>query len=98
MAMNDFPKDTWVSFKVNVDWTQYSGQSERIVKGGRLDVSMSYEKNNKPQSIILVDDADILIGRNDEDGYYFKFGIYRVGNSTVPVLYHLAGYKEYQRK
>ncbi|WP_287827608.1 heparin lyase I family protein [Bacteroides sp.] len=98
MAMNDFPKDTWVSFKVNVDWTQYNGQSERIVKGGRLDVSMSYEKNNKPQSIILVDDADILIGRNDEDGYYFKFGIYRVGNSTVPVLYHLAGYKEYQRK
>ena len=22
------------------------------------------------------------IGRNDEDGYYFKFGIYRVGDST----------------
>ena len=31
---------------------------------------------------------------NDDDGYYFKFGIYRVGNSTVPVCYNLAGYKE----
>ena len=36
----------------------------------------------------------ILIGRNDEDGYYFKFGIYRVGDSTVPVCYNLAGYSE----
>jgi hypothetical protein len=27
---------------------------------------------------------------NDDDGYYFKFGIYRVGNSTVPVCYRLA--------
>ena len=30
-----------------------------------------------------------MIGRNDDDGYYFKFGIYRVGNSTKPVCYNL---------
>ena len=43
----------------------------------------------------IVNNEQILIGRNDENGYYFKFGIYRVGNSTVPVCYNLAGYKEY---
>ena len=42
----------------------------------------------------IVDNEKILIGRNDEDGYYFKFGIYRVGDSTVPVCYNLAGYSE----
>lgn len=42
----------------------------------------------------LVNNQKVLIGRNDEDGYYFKFGIYRVGNSTVPVCYNLADYSE----
>ena len=42
----------------------------------------------------IVNNEEIQIGRNDDDGYYFKFGIYRVGNSTVPVCYNLAGYKE----
>ena len=45
----------------------------------------------------LVDNERILIGRNDEDGYYFKFGIYRVGDSTEPVSYNLAGYSQRQR-
>ena len=45
----------------------------------------------------LVDNEQILIGRNDEDGYYFKFGIYRVGDSTEPGSYNLAGYAQRQR-
>ena len=39
----------------------------------------------------------MLIGRNDEQGYYFKFGIYRVGSSTEPVVYNLAGYSQKKR-
>ena len=37
------------------------------------------------------------LARKDEDGYYFKFGIYRVGDSTEPVSYNLAGYSQRQR-
>jgi len=56
---------------------------------------MSYDKNGEKIDRHIVNNEQILIGRNDENGYYFKFGIYRVGNSTVPVCYNLAGYKEY---
>ena len=51
----------------------------------RLDVQMNYQDKGKKVSKHLVDNEQILIGRNDKDGYYFKFGIYRVGNSTKPV-------------
>lgn len=86
----EFPKNRWVEFCVKIDWTQYSGETEEILRPGRLDVMMTVD--GRPEHI--VDDAEILIGRNDDDGYYFKFGIYRVGNSTVPVCYNLAGYSE----
>ncbi|MNU00761.1 Heparin lyase I precursor [compost metagenome] len=58
---------------------------------------MKYAKDKKQLQKHIVNQQEILIGRNDEDGYYFKFGIYRVGNSTVPVVYNLAGYKETAR-
>lgn len=90
----DFPKDCWVTFRVQIDWTGYSGKTEQITKPGRLDVGMSYHREGKEVNRNIVDNEEILIGRNDEDGYYFKFGIYRVGNSTVPVCYNLAGYTE----
>ena len=51
----------------------------------------------KGRSEHIVDNARILIGRNDDYGYYFKFGIYRVGDSTVPVSYNLAGYSQTKR-
>jgi heparin lyase len=43
----------------------------------------------------IVNNKKVSIGNNNEKGAYFKFGIYRVGNSTVPVSYNLAGYKEF---
>ena len=39
-------------------------------------------------------DKGALVGRNDEAGYYFKYGIYRVAGSTVPVSYNLAGFTQ----
>ena len=59
-----------------------------------LDVQMSYTEKGKQINRHIVDNEEILIGRNDEDGYYFKFGFYRVGYSTIPVCYNLAGYSE----
>ena len=89
-----FPKDEWVTFTIKVQWTAYGAEKESVVKPGVLDVNMNYKRNKKMISENIVKNATLLIGRNDEMGYYFKFGIYRVGNSTVPVAYNLAGYKE----
>ncbi len=91
---NDFPKNRWVTFRIQVRWTHYGGEEETIINPGKLDVVMSYLDNDLMNEIHIVDNEEILIGRNDEVGYYFKFGIYRVGNSKIPVKYNLAGYKE----
>ncbi|MBC9797748.1 heparin lyase I family protein [Sinomicrobium weinanense] len=94
---SDFPKDKWVTFNVDVDWTVYGKETSAIIKPGKIDISMRYTGKEKRIHRHLVDHKEVFIGRNDEDGYYFKFGIYRVGNSTVPVVYNLAGYKETPR-
>lgn len=97
MPFEEFPKECWITFDVLVDWTRYGGESETVIRPGCLDVTMSYMQEDKQVSRHVVDNEELLIGRNDEDGYYFKFGIYRVGNSAVPISYNLAGYKEYKR-
>lgn len=94
MPFDHFPKDCWITFKVKIYWTVYGKENETILKPGRLDVQMKYSEKGKEKFSHLVDNKEVLIGRNDEDGYYFKFGIYRVGNSTTPVCYNLAGYSE----
>ena len=94
MPFAEFPKDCWITFRIHIDWTVYGKEAETIVKPGMLDVQMSYTEKGKLVNRHIVDNEEILIGRNDEDGYYFKFGIYRVGNSTIPVCYNLAGYSE----
>lgn len=94
MPFADFPKDCWVTFRTHIDWTVYGNEAETIVKPGMLDVQMDYQEKGKKANKHIVDNEKIMIGRNDEDGYYFKFGIYRVANSTTPVCYNLAGYAE----
>ena len=42
----------------------------------------------------IVNNESLPIGRNDKDGYYFKFGIYRTSSSTVPVCYNLGGFSQ----
>lgn len=87
-----FPKDCWVTFQVRAAWSVYGGENEACLKPGVLDVWMSYWQEGQEVKRHIVDEASLLMGRNDDAGYYFKFGIYRVGNSTVPVTYNLAGY------
>ena len=86
MPFENFPKDCWITFQVNIDWTEYGKEKETILKPGLLDVTMSYRQSEKEVKEHIVNNEEILIGRNDEEGYYFKFGIYRVGNSTIPGL------------
>ncbi len=93
LSFDKFPKDCWITFVVDVKWTEYN-LSEEIIAPGKLDVKMAYDKNGKSIQEHIVKNETILIGRNDDNGYYFKFGIYRVGNSSVPVCYNLAGYRE----
>lgn len=90
MLFDDFPKEKWVTFDVTVQWSKYMAGYNKILSPGKLDVFMSYDGNRKH----IVDNETIEIGRNDDYGYYFKFGIYRVGSSNVPVKYNLAGYME----
>lgn len=97
MPFGSFPKECWVTFRVNIDWTLYGKEQETILRPGLLDVTMSYQQEGKERKKHIVNNEEILIGRNDEEGYYFKFGIYRVGNSTIPVAYNLAGYEECEK-
>lgn len=90
MLFDDFPKGKWVTFDITVQWSKYRAGYNKILSPGKLDVYMSYDGNRKH----IVDNETIEIGRNDDYGYYFKFGIYRVGNSNIPVKYNLAGYME----
>lgn len=94
MPFEDFPKDRWVSFTVNADWTEYGAEEETVMKPGHLDIVMSCVIDGKAAEKHIVDNEEVLMGRNDDEGYYFKFGIYRVASSTVPVIYNLAGYTQ----
>lgn len=93
LPFGDFPKDRWVRFTVEVDWTRYGGEAQTVEAPGRLDVRMAWDGREEH----IVDNARLLIGRNDEAGYYFKYGIYRVGGSSEPVSYNLAGYTQQPR-
>ncbi len=65
-----------------------------MITPGSLDVALTYFENRQHVVRQLVKLHEINLGRNDEHDYYFKFGIYRVGNSTVPTRYHLAGFEQ----
>lgn len=90
MPIGKFPKNKWVTFDITVKWSEYRHGYNEMLSPGMLDVYMNYDgmKNH------IVDNQKIEIGRNDREGYYFKFGIYRVGNSDIPVSYNLSGYTE----
>ena len=73
MPFADFPKDQWVTFTLKVEWTTYGGEKENILKPGVIDVQMAYMNNDQKIVENIVKNAQILIGRNDDMGYYFKF-------------------------
>ena len=98
LPIGEFPKNCWVTFDIRVDWTKYGQKAETVVEPGLLDVGMSWVTPGTTDGPVirkkLVDRMEVLIGRNDRMGYYFKFGIYRSDGSEVPVSWSLAGYEE----
>jgi len=92
--LSQFPKNQWVTFYTQIKWNKFSGISGKIEDEGLIDVMMSYDKKGKEINEHIVDNMKVSVGNNNKEGAYFKFGIYRVGNSTVPVSYNLANYKE----
>lgn len=92
--IEQFPRNQWVHFEIEVQWSLYGAEKETLLQPGRLNVFMSTQEQTRH----IVNQMELPIGRNDRDGYYFKYGIYRTGSSTTPVAYHLAGYKQIEIK
>ena len=88
--IDQFPRNKWVEFDVCIVWASYGAESENINRTGLLDVQMTVDGKRAT----IVNKEKMPIGRNDKDGYYFKFGIYRTSSSTVPVCYNLAGFEQ----
>ena len=89
-----FPKDVWVTFKTDVDWALYGREQNTLKRPGRLAVVMEWEENGRKVVRQLVERCLMEVGRNDEDGYYFKCGAYRQSGNDTPVCYYISGYQE----
>ncbi len=95
-----FPKDCWVTFTIAVTWSQYSGQSCEITRDGALDVVMEYGEGDDYRQLHIVDNETLQVGRNDANGYYFKYGIYRSSGTSedevwMSTFYNVAGYSQW---
>ncbi len=100
LPYEDFPKDCWVTFDVAIKWSEYSGTTEVITKSGWIDVLMKYGYGDGYTEYKLVDKQTVNVGRNDEYGYYFKYGIYRSsgtvdGEVWMSTFYNVAGYSQW---
>lgn len=92
------PKNRWITLDFNIKWSSYDRISEKAEKGRLFaEISWESEKGNIIKHV-LSDNKQVYIGRNDQHGYYFKFGAYRINNSRVPVLYYLADYSQFNNK
>lgn len=95
MPWENFPKNRWVTFNINVCWPIFGREEETVKRPGNLSIEMQWEDGGKQYLCNLVQSTSICLGRNDEDGYYFKCGAYRQAGSDIPICYYIAEYKEY---
>ncbi len=98
----EFPKGCWVTFDVTIKWSEYSGETEVITEDGWIDVWMRYDEGEGEgqQQIHIVDNVTVRVGRNDELGYHFKYGIYRPSGTVedeewMTTCYNVAGYSQW---
>ncbi|ARS40210.1 hypothetical protein CA265_11325 [Sphingobacteriaceae bacterium GW460-11-11-14-LB5] len=96
MPFANYPKDTWVTFVMDIDYSAYNGPGNQMIAPGKIDVTMSYHQNGTAVSTKIVNNATVAIGRNDAPGYYFKFGIYQPGDVQSFVV-NCAGYSQTPR-
>lgn len=94
LSWKAFPKDMWVTFKINVRWASYSEKLNTVDSPGKISIDMEWEDSGKRKVCTLLCDRTVEVGRNDEDGYYFKCGAYRQPGSDTPICYYISGYRE----
>lgn len=94
LVWKDFPKDRWVTFKIDVQWASYGKEQDTVRSPGKLSIDMEWEGSGKHNACNLLCNLPVEVGRNDEDGYYFKCGAYRQPGNDTPVCYYISGYDE----
>lgn len=67
--VSEVPIDKWIHFKMEIKYSKYSPTSDEILEKGYIKVWMDDR--------VLCDIKNVNIGKNDEIGPYFKYGIYK---------------------
>ncbi|MEQ9289618.1 MAG: heparin lyase I family protein [Cyclobacteriaceae bacterium] len=65
---SEVPINKWIHFKVQIRYSEYSHEEDMVLSPGHIKVWIDDE---------MVTDMAVNIGKNDELGPYFKFGIYK---------------------
>lgn len=76
MRSNEVPINEWIQFKAIIKYSKYSSTEDKVIESGGLQLWMNGKK---------VADWKGDIGKNDELGPYFKFGIYKPGKAGFKV-------------
>jgi heparin lyase len=63
------PTNKWIHFKMEIKYSKYSKDADKVLEKGYIKVWMDDK--------VLCDIKNINIGKNDELGPYFKYGIYK---------------------
>jgi heparin lyase len=88
----DFPLNKWVTVSVNVQWAVFASATDGVTTRGTLNVDLSVPPPATLTRYTPVRATNLIIGRNDQLGYYFKYGCYR--HSVEPVEFYLKDYTE----
>ena len=76
MPISEVPINQWLNFKVEIKYSSYSLDSNKALTPGFVKVWIDGEQ---------VADWQGDIGKNDEKGPYFKYGIYKPGDDGFKV-------------
>ena len=80
--LDQLAKDRWINVKWEIRWSEWDGP--RSLKDGTIKLHLDGEK--------MLDWVG-PIGNNDKHGTYFKYGVYKAGESGIEVK--LGGYRQY---
>lgn len=63
-AFNAFPKNTWVTFKVAIDWAVYNGAGNKMQQTGKLDIVIQYQSSKKKVNNHIFNNQTIAVGES----------------------------------
>jgi len=82
------PINKWVHFKMEIKYSKYSHTADEVLEKGYIKMWMDDK--------VLCDIKDVNIGKNDELGPYFKYGIYKPAKGGFTVEH--SGFTETVKK